>query len=82
MTRDEFLKQSNELFFEIKEEFCQKSLEAAKPLFDKATHNTGDSKLNSELNTELTQVMTALSFEASCCYAEKLALLLFDHFSK
>lgn len=80
MTRDEFKKQSNELFFQIKESLCQEILKSSKPIYDKAIQNPDKITSLQQLNTELSQMMSTLCFEASCDYSEKLALLLFDQF--
>ena len=82
MTRDDFEKQSNELFFQIKESLCQKIIESAKPVYDKASECPDKTSALYQVSTELSQMMSQLSFEASCDYSEKLALLLFDQFAK
>ncbi|MDU6040098.1 MAG: hypothetical protein E6Y83_17295 [Clostridium butyricum] len=82
MTREEFKTQSNELFFKIKESLSNEILKSTKPAFDKASQSTDPVKALSDLNMELTTITSTLSFEASCDYSEKLALLLFDQLSK
>ncbi len=82
MTRDEFKKQSDELFFQIKESLCKKIIESAKPVYDKAAECPDKSSALCQVANELSQIMSTLSFEASCDYSEKLALLLFDQSSK
>lgn len=82
MTHDEFKKQSDELFFQIKESLCNKIIESAKPIYDKAAECPDVASALRQVSNELSCMMSTLSFEASCDYSEKLALLLFDHFSK
>ena len=82
MTRDEFKEQSDILFFQVKESLCKQILDEAKPIFEKGMDKADSISSLSTLNTELTQAISTLCFEASCDYAEKLALLLFDNFSK
>lgn len=82
MTRDEFEKQSDELFYKIRESLYQKITESAESIFSKATECPDKISALSQAPNELTIVMSKLFFEASCDYSEKLALLLFDHFSK
>ena len=82
MTRDEFKQQSDELFFAIKESLCQKFKESAKPVYDKAAECPDKISALRQVSNELSFLMSTLSFEAGCDYSEKLALLLFDQFSK
>ncbi len=82
MTRDEFKSKSNELFFQISKSLCQEMLESAKPIYDKAIQKPNKEIALHQINSELSQMMSQLCFEASCDYSEKLALLLFDQFSK
>ncbi len=82
MTYDDFKQQSNELFFEIKKSLCQKLIESAKPVYDKAAKCPDKTSALFQVSNELSSLMSTLSFEASCDYSEKLALLLFDQFSK
>ena len=81
MTRDEFKIQSNELFLSIKDSFAQMAINESNRILSKALEDPNSKNAFISFSTELNQSLTTLSFEASCDYSEKLALLLFDQFS-
>lgn len=78
MTREEFLKQSNELLSEIRQSFADEVLENGKQALERATNNSDTRSALTQLVVELTHIVSTASFEASCSYSEKLASLLFD----
>ena len=82
MNKEEFLAQSNELFHKIRTSMCESIIEDAKPIFENAKQAEDKSTAIATMQGELAQMMSLKSFEASCDYSEKLALLLFEHFSK
>ena len=78
MTKEEFLKQSNEFLSEIRQSFADEVLENGKPALEKAANIPNTREALTQLTVELTHIVSTASFEASCSYSEKLASLLFD----
>ncbi len=77
MTREEFIKQSNAIFFKAKDTFAQEALKKVNASFDEYSQKSDNASFQSFM-MELLVLMSTLSFEMSCAYSEKLALLLFD----
>ncbi len=66
----------------IKESLCQKIIESAKPIYAKAAECPDKTSALHQVSNELSSIMSTLSFEVSCDYSKKLALLFFDQFCK
>ncbi|MDE6052491.1 MAG: hypothetical protein K2G55_01735, partial [Lachnospiraceae bacterium] len=61
MTRDDFKKQSDELFFQIRKSLCQKIVESAKPIYDKAEECPDKTSALHYAANELSCLMSTLS---------------------
>ena len=81
MTRDEFQDQANKLFFKTKESLIEDLLKSSAAIFESAKNCPDKVSALHQVSIELSQKISALSFESSCDYSKQLALLLFDHFS-
>ena len=81
MTRDEFQEQSNKLFLEVKESLIEELKNSSVTIFESAKNCPDKNSALHQASVELSQKISALSFESSCDYSKRLALLLFDHFS-